>query len=147
MTDEATTPRRGRPPKALQERAERRRRNSETMDGMVGQRLTVEEDKKAKDHRYRWINDDKSRIAAKTEQDDWDLVADEPRRQVGVKPTGEPLYAHLARKPEEFCVEDEARKQRALDEQMNELAQGRRGDTHEVGYVATDVSLRDGRRS
>lgn len=128
------------------------------MDGFQ-QRLGVKE--KDPDYEYRWLNDDKTRIATKTQDDDWDLVksdkedshgdSDTVRRQVGVKPNGDPLFAYLARKPKRFCDEDRAKKQEALDEQWSELARGKRGDPTNIGgsegYVATSTTIRDGRRS
>lgn len=149
----------GRPPRSEQIRRERRRRDTE-IDGYRMRLSIPEKYRKDAEHEYRWINDDKSRIAALTEQDDWDLVkaddieshagSDTVCRQVGTKANGEPLFAYLARKPKEFCEEDRAKKQRSLDETMDQLAAGRRGDPvnmgGEAGYVATDTHVRDGRR-
>ncbi len=137
--------------------SERRRRGG----ALDGQRLRLaippnyEEDKA---NEYRWINDDKSRVFDLTKQDDWDQVQAEGdgvhsvRRQVGTKANGEPLFAHLVRKPKEYCEADRAEKQKALAETMNQLASGKRGDPADLGggqtgYVAADASIRDGRRS
>jgi hypothetical protein len=139
-------------------RRERRRRD----DGMDGSRLNLKippQYANDKENVYRWINDEKARIHSMTQQDDWDKVAtdsdDDAKsvcRQVGTKANGDPLFAHLVRKPKEWHDEDRARQQASLDETMDQLADtGKRGDPtklgNEAGYVATDVVIRDGRRS
>lgn len=141
-----------------EQRGERRRRDTE-MDGYRYRLSIPPQYQKDKEHNYRWINDDKSRVFDLTKEDDWDQVqaegqdgASTVRRQVGTKQNGEPLFAHLVRKPKEFCAEDEAKKQAALDETFEQLAAGKRGDPvslggGQTGYVATDTTIRDGRRT
>jgi len=136
-----------------------RRRRSDDIDGHRMRLAIPPQYKNDKENEYRWINDDRSRVFDLTKQDDWDQVpsdsgddgANTVRRQVGTKPNGDPLFAHLVRKPKEFCEEDRAKKQAALDETMDQLAGGKRGDEVNIGgaagYVATDVNIRDGRRS
>lgn len=150
----------GRPPRDEVRRSERRRRSDE-IDGYRMRLAIPPKYRDDKAHEYRWINDDKSRVFELTKEDDWDQVttddidshdgANTVRRQVGTKANGEPLFAHLVRKPKRYCDEDRAKKQRLLDEQMEQLARGRRGDSAnlggEAGYVATDTHIRDGRRS
>lgn len=142
-----------------EQRSERRRRDS---DGMVGHRMRLALPpayRGDKDNEYRWINDDKSRVHDLTKQDDWDIVhtdskaegANTVRRQVGTKANGDPLFAHLVRKPKEYCVEDRAKQAASLDETMDQIANtGNRGDTTNIGgeaaYVAADTEIRDGRR-
>ncbi len=138
-------------------RGERRRRDTE-MDGHRKRLAIPPKYKDDQENEYRWINDDKSRIFDLTKQDDWDKCpavgdtgANSVRRQVGTKKNGDPLYAHLVRKPKEYCEEDRAKKQAVLAETMNQLAAGKRGDDSklvgETGFIAADNSIRDGRRS
>ena len=143
-------------------RAERRERKGrgEEMTGR-GRRLAIPPQfKDDKENEYRWINDDKSRVWDLTNQDYWEKVeADDSeavghsvRRQVGTKKNGDALYAHLVRKPKEFCDEDRAAKQERLDATFNQLAGGKRGDTvslgdGQTGYVAIDTEIHDGRTS
>ncbi len=139
-------------------RGERRRRDTE----MDGHRMTLTIPpiyRDDKENQYRWANDDRSRLFGLTKQDDWDKCpavgdaedgANSVRRQVGTKKNGEPLWAHLVRKPKAYCEEDRAKQQADLDETMNQLAAGKRGDDAnlggEKGYIAADISIRDGRR-
>ena len=142
-------------------RTERRRRGG-AIDGYRFRLQIPEKFRNDPENKYRWINDDKSRVFDMTKQDDWDQVqADEieghdgassVRRQVGTKANGDPLFAHLVRKSKKFCEEDRAVKRQALMETMDQLAGGKRGDEANLGggqkgYVSIDASIRDGRRS
>lgn len=139
-------------------RSERRRRDTE-IDGHRMRLAIPPKYRKDKENDYRWINDDKSRVFDLTKQDDWDQVqsdsgadgANTVRRQVGTKPNGDPLFAHLVRKPKAYCEEDRAKQQAVITETMDQLAAGKRGDDAnlggEKGYIAADISIRDGRRN
>ena len=140
-------------------RSERRRRDTE-IDGHRMRLAIPPNYREDKENEYRWINDDRSRVFDLTKQDDWDKVpavgdatdgANSVRRQVGEKKNGDPLWAHLVRKPKAYCEEDRAKQQAELDETMNQLAAGKRGDDAnlggEKGYIAADISIRDGRRT
>ena len=137
-------------------RSERRRRDTE-IDGHRMRLAIPPNFKDDKENEYRWINDDKSRVFDLTKQDDWDKVpsggdgANSVRRQVGTKVNGDPLWAHLVRKTKAYCEEDRAKQQAVLDETFTQLASGKRGDDAnlggEAGYIATDISIQDGRRS
>jgi len=90
-------------------------------------RLGVDDGLKDPDYEYRWINDDRGRLEAKTQQDDWDIVTDpnivvdeknnsidtRVRRVVGVTSGGQPMYAYFCRKRKEFCDEDRRAKYEA----------------------------------
>ena len=52
----------------------RRRSPSANINGMF-LRLGVDPATKDPNYEYRWINDDKGRLQAMTQQDDWDFVA------------------------------------------------------------------------
>lgn len=142
-------------------RRERRRRSTE-IDGFRLRLAIPPEYSKDPDHEYRWVNDDKARVYDLTVRDDWDVVkaddidnhhgANSVRRQVGTKANGDPLFAQLVRKPRDFCEEDRAEKQAALDKSMEAVTAGRkRGDPAivggQAGYVAVDTSYRDERKS
>lgn len=98
---------------------ETRRRRSGDFNGLF---LRLGVDEALLDRRnfvYRWINDDKGKIEAKTQQDDWDFVVDTSikgadgidtriRRQVGRTESG-PLYAYLCKKRKDYYEEDKAK--------------------------------------
>jgi hypothetical protein len=109
---------------------EGRRRRSDAYAG-YDLRLEVPEHLKDPAYAYRWINDDKGRLHARTKQDDWDFVEDENivshtdeknqnetisriRREVGVTASGRPLYAYLCKKKQEY-VEEDFQKEMALN--------------------------------
>lgn len=138
MNTRADEPKRG-PGRPRKEETQQRRKQR---GGVIGRRLGVNESLLDFDHfAYRWINDDPARIFSKTKEDDWDLVhqdgseikgeSDEGSaisQVVGTKPDGSPLRAYLCRKPKPYYEEDQAEKQRELDEQ---LAQMRRGNARD----------------
>lgn len=137
MSDvQGTEPRRGpgRPPRQVETQQRRRRRTELGMDGHL--KLDVPAHLKKAGFVERWINDTTGRLEGKTVHDDWDIVREniDPekdngegtpvRRLVGVKPDGQPLYAYLCRKPEEFYREDRAKEQKSIDETEAALKRG-----------------------
>lgn len=87
---------------------------------------------------YRWINDDdRSRLHAKTQEDDWDIVHNDGSakedtadlgtavsRIVGTKKDGSPMRAYLCRKLMTYFDEDQKAKKAALDLQLADLRRG-----------------------
>lgn len=118
--------------RAQQGKARRRRRTDFTEHHDL--KLNVAQNALDPDYEYRWINDEASgRILNKTVHDDWDVVSEEQmaedydpekdtgegtpiQRVVGTTPQGEPKHAYLCRKPREFHEEDQALKQKRIDE-------------------------------
>lgn len=111
-------------------KTERRRRNSEALGGR-NLRLSLDESKlDRKNYVYRWVNDEPGRIQTMTTQDDWDVVTDrageikqnsigdgtQVAAYAGVGDGGTPVNAVLMRKPKAYAEEDEAAKQRRIDE-------------------------------
>ena len=116
---------------------EPQRRKQRDGGELTGKRLAVLSS--SLDHarfKYRWINDEPSRIMAKTKEDDWDIVHNEgvkpdavgmttaTTQVVGSKPDGTPLLAYLCRKPRRFYDEDQADKSAELDRQIEQLRRG-----------------------
>lgn len=124
----------GRPPRAQETQARRRRRDDMGDDRLL--KLSVPEGLKEKGFVYRWLNDTNNRLHAKTKQDDWDVVNEtiDPtkdngegtavRRPVGTKQDGSPLFAYLVRKPEDYYREDKAKEQEQIKEQEDALKRG-----------------------
>lgn len=119
------------PRKRVQEERRRRRRRS-TYGDEANMKLHVAEDLKDTEYEYRWIRDEPGRVRRMTVQDDWDLVEDENlssedlQRGLGVVPErpggiedGRAYNMVLVRKPRDLYEEDEAEKQRKIDD--NEL--------------------------
>ncbi len=103
-------------------------------------------------YEYRWINDDeRSRLHAKTQEDDWDVVRNDGSvkedsadlgnaisRIVGTKKTGEPMRAYLCRKPKMYFDDDQKAKKAELDRQLADLRRGKSasGDS-QSDYIPT----------
>lgn len=151
---------RGRPPKSdrdVQIKAERRRRNSDALAGKR-RRLAVDESKLDRENFvYRWVNDDGSRVELLSTQDDWDVVSDRDgamkegihsakvETTVGVGERGSPVKAVLMRKPKNYHDDDEAAKQRRIDESERAIREGQsQGATAENSYVP-DSGIQIGR--
>ena len=143
-------PRRGRPPKqvqaptatepvqnkrATQER--QRRRKPGSINAMAGKRLTVDTSKLDPNYEYRWINDDPGRVYQMTENDDWDIVENheiktdaagqgsEVSAIVGKTDSGEGKRAFLVRKLKEWHDEDQAEKQKQVEETDEAIRRGK----------------------
>lgn len=109
---------RGIPNRAEAVQSERRRRRDDTLNRVHHLKLAIPaEFRDDKEHEYRWINDENSRVYDLTKEDDWDICTtskpetsddDRVRRPVGTK-DGKPLYAYLVRKPKAFYDEDKRR--------------------------------------
>jgi hypothetical protein len=133
---------------ARQDEVRERRRKPGSGD-VIGRRLAVRKSEMDFDgFRYRWINDNEARFIAKTREDDWDLVMNENVKDdstdlgnavsqiVGSKPDGSALKAYLCRKPKKWWEDDQAAKQAALDEQLNQLRRGNdRAGGSQADYV------------
>ena len=82
----------------------------------------------------RWVNDEGNNLAARY-GDDWDHVEDPDskdeaadgkriRRAVGTQRNGEPQYAYLMEKHEDWYKEDQAEKQRVIDKTEAAIKRG-----------------------
>ena len=135
--------------RATEEQGRRRRRSGDFSGNYM--RLGVDESLKDPAYEYRWINDDRGRLEARTEQDDWDFVDDPKllndsdkndkldtrmRRAVGVGQDGRPMYAYYCKKRKEWCEEDRrAKSDRRLQERQQMIRQQHAGGS---GGVADD---------
>jgi hypothetical protein len=134
--------------RASDEQGRRRRRSSDFNGNYM--RLGVDENLKDPAYEYRWINDDRSRLEARTKQDDWDFVDDPAiladsdknektdtriRRVVGQSQGGAPMYAYLCRKRKEWCDEDRRAK---ADRRMQQRQQMIKAQHTGTGGVAED---------
>lgn len=127
LVAEAQTSRRGRPPRAEMERAQRRRRGGSDADNSA---LAVPEDIAAKlaadGLEGRWINDLGNRMYQKTTLDDWDKVDGIDPVPVGTdQRTGKPVMAHFCAKPKRFLAEDNARRMDGWNERERQSLAGR----------------------
>lgn len=117
---------------------QRRRRNSDQLRG-VARRLAVDESKLDREnYAYRFATNDEDRLHRLTVQDDWEIVADrggeikddaasegsEVSVRAGAGATGAPQKLVLLRKPKVYADEDEAAKQRRIDEKEAGLKRG-----------------------
>lgn len=130
--------------------SERRRRNS---DGLQGRRNRLYVDESQLDRQnfeYRFVNDTPGRLHSFTVQDDWEVVPDregvikadstgtgaEVAAHAGIGPTGAPMRSVLLRKPRKYYDDDEAAKQRQIDAREAGLRAGQaEGASIENGYV------------
>lgn len=87
---------------------ERRRRSAGTLDRIQQMKLTVPDEVRTRhpDDEFRWVNDVGNRITDLTQQDDWSKVEGQEKVYVGSDKTGQPIYAHLCRKPRAYLAED-----------------------------------------
>lgn len=101
----------GRQGRANEVAAQRRRRGDETLS--ASKRLPIPEatQKWAKENglSLRWANDERNRIYALTERDDYDKVEGVAPVPVGTTEQGEPIMAHLLAKRTDFIQEDRAK--------------------------------------
>lgn len=127
--------------------AERRRRNSESLNG-TRKRLHVDESKLDRENfAYRFANDENGRLHQLTVDDDWDMVSDrdgvvkpdgnsvgsEVSAFAGTRDNGAPLRTVLLRKRKTYYDEDEAAKQRRVDETEAGLKRGKASAASEDG--------------
>jgi hypothetical protein len=118
----------GRPPRALTERNERRRRNGPTGTGSLDVPSEITDRLAAEGKEGRWINDLGNRMHDKTVNDDWDKVSDVEPRIVGMdKRTGQPINAYFCAKPKAFLEEDRKAHLDRLKEQERAIARGADG--------------------
>lgn len=143
---------------ARQDEVRERRRQPGSGD-VIGRRLAVRKSEMDfQNYRYRWINDHEARFMAKTKEDDWDLVMNAGVKDdsadlgnavsqiVGSKPDGSALRAYLCRKPKKWWEDDQAEKQAALDEQLNQLRRGndRAGGSQSDYIPAAGIKIQRG---
>lgn len=136
MTEDRA-PRRGRKPGR-----EEGGRNRRVPLGTPESKLTVPQAQDDKEHEYRWINDKPGRLM-RAQAAGYEFVED-PTMQVGTGSTngnsgadsrvsrlvgkderGHPLYAYLMKIKREYYDEDQAAKQKAIDEVENTIKRGR----------------------
>jgi hypothetical protein len=120
--------------RATSEQVQRRRRLTDYNGNYM--RLGVDESLKDRAYVYRWINDDRGRLEAKTKHDDWDFIADPAitadsahnnstdtrvRRVVGTSQGGAPLYAYLCRKRRDWYNDDQRAKTKQRTQQRQQM--------------------------
>lgn len=142
-------------------KAERRRRNTDALEGKR-RRLAVNEASLDRDkYEYRFANDVGGRIFDLTQNDDWEVVPNDGNqtsvsegtnvaRNVGTTDKGEGIRSVLLRKPRKYYNDDEAAKQRRIDETESSIRggtpQGAAGDGKE--YVPSGgIQMEHGSRS
>jgi hypothetical protein len=137
---------RGRADRQTEERAERKRRRPETLDGSQALKLAIPPDVqarlKAEGRTPRWINDDGNRLVQLTKYDDYDPVDGVEPVYVGATKEGKPIKARLHSKPNEFIREDRAKRDVRRREVEQAMLRGKvPGETHShdgkysTGYV------------
>lgn len=140
MTDEIQKRGPGRPPKqetgrAGQIKAERRRRNTDTLGGKR-RRLAVKGELDRENYEYRWVNDVGNRLHSLTVEDDWEVVPNrngelgeqgvgsELSKPVGTGERGQSIRSILCRKPIDYYRNDAAEAQRQIDETEASMKRG-----------------------
>ena len=138
----------------------RRRSPSANINGMF-LRLGVDPATKDPNYEYRWINDDKGRLQAMTQQDDWDFVANREvasddrnmnetetriRRVVDKTASGEPMYAYWCRKYKPWYDEDlhhqtklVQEKRKAMIQNMHDGSPGTASDDPQHIYIPAEA--------
>lgn len=127
---DAPAPTRGRQARAQSEAKERERRYkpSEDAEG-VDFNLWVDKSKLDPDYQYRWVNVTKNRVERLYNRD-WDQVSEQEagfsvERHADIAPGArEDTRAVLMRKRKDWFNEDQAEKQRRIDDQMARAARG-----------------------
>jgi len=134
--------------RAKEEQVRRRRRSSDFTGNYL--RLGVDESLKDADYEYRWINDDRGRLEARTKHDDWDFVDDPTmlgdsdkndkvdtrmRRVVGTGQGGQPMYAYYCKKRKDWCEEDRRAKSERRTQERQQMIEAQHNG---VGGVADD---------
>jgi hypothetical protein len=113
---------RERPERASQVAAERRRRDGSSL----GHRLKLEvpeevrEQLAAEGRTPRWVNDVHNRIADLTTRDDYDRVDGVEPVKVDTDASGQPVYAYLLAKRNDFIAED----RKSIDQRRRETEAG-----------------------
>lgn len=124
--------------RAEQNKAQRRRRNSE---GLAGRRWRLKVNEDALDrhkYAYRFVSDTEGRVHDLTVNDDWEVVPDADNQirpdglgmgsevaiAAGSDRHGKPLRQVLLRKPKEYHDEDQRAKARAIDETEQAMVGG-----------------------
>lgn len=117
---------------------ERRRRNSDALQGKR-RRLAVNEGELDREKfEYRWVNDEGNRIHALTVEDDWDVVPDRDGKLksqtrgdgskvsvfAGTGDRGGAINAVLLRKPKGYYKDDYAASQARIDATEAAMKQG-----------------------
>lgn len=134
---ETAVPARPAPSRARQTRDEattevrqRRRRMGEDDEGAYFNFWVDESKLDRANYAYRFVNDTKNRIQRLYEQD-WDIVSEaeagfsvDRATNLSSGAKGDELRAVLMRKPIDYFNEDQAAKQRRIDEQMKRAARG-----------------------
>lgn len=123
----------GRPPRAVEVQAERRRRQGSGAERNM--KLYVPEQAKDPNFYYRWVNNKPGRVKQLTQMDDYDIVESADgaidtgtaegtvvKRTVDRREGDEAI---LVRKPLHFYEADKAEEQRLLDARDEELRAGR----------------------
>lgn len=134
-----------------EERAERRRRRDDTLDGGQRLKLSIPLDiatrLKAEGRTPRWVNDEGNRMHSLTRMDDYDKVAGVAPVVVGTTKEGKPIKAHLCSKPAAFLAEDEAKREAGRREQESALVRGEVPNDPNSFYVADGTKIQHGGRS
>lgn len=118
-------------------KTERRRRTSGATTGRA-MRLAVDETKLDREkYEYRFVNNDPARLHALTVSDDWEIVPDRNATITGNADMGAKASVHagtteqghaqravLCRKLKTYYNDDQAQKQRAIDEREASLKSG-----------------------
>lgn len=117
---------------------ERRRRNSDALQGKR-RRLSVNESALDRDkYEYRWANDEGNRIFDLTEQDDWEVVPDRDGKvraqtqgdgakvsvPTGTGEKGATIHSVLLRKPRNYYNDDYRASQARIDDTESAMKQG-----------------------
>lgn len=122
--------------RAEKTKAERRRRKG--LGDEARMKLSVPKDKLDPNYQYRWIKGTPQRLTQLTVHDDYDVVKDEeiaegdrqtglgvhPERHGGTDEQGKPYPMVLVRKPRKLYEEDEADKQKTVDDREGALKRG-----------------------
>lgn len=124
-------------------RQERRRRSPEGLAGTRKKLFVDENDLDREKYAYRWINDDGARVHNMTQLDDWDIVDSSDKRFVDRAENGSPIKGVLVRKPINYQKEDDAAKQRQIDETEKAIADGGSADGEQAdgSYVPGERAL------
>ncbi|WP_290688543.1 hypothetical protein [Haematobacter sp. UBA3484] len=138
-------------------KSERRRRNGDALAGRRN-KLAVDESKLDRTQwSYRWVNDEDNRVQTLSQLDDWEVAPEgaaihntgtgsESAVQVGAGKEGQPIRAVLMRKPLQYQKDDDAEKQRLIDEREKGLSRGMvpGGDTRGLTPVTDGISITRG---
>lgn len=154
------------PTRRIEEERQRRRRRDDLGNGRL-LKLSIPGDVD-QNYVYRWINDEPGRVHQLTKNDDWDRVTEDMLgaksdrdRQVGsglerIVESATGRRAILVRKRKDYYLDDKAKEQASIENQMSDLKRGitpngPKGEetlsASEHAYVpAGGISIQDGRR-